>query len=86
MHTYTTARYELIDRNTGSIVFTADVDSDGRVGGDDNFFGAIRARDSASASVQNNIAAFLQQLETADLSRPMFPAPAQASASVGAQK
>lgn len=80
MHTKTTARYELIDRNTGAIVFASDVESDGRSGGGENFYGAIRARISASNSVQNNIATFLQQLETADLSKPVFPAARQVQA------
>lgn len=73
MVTQTVARYELIDRNTGAIVFTTDVTTEGRSPVSDNFQGAIRARISAANSVQNNIAEFLRQLESADLSKPMFP-------------
>jgi hypothetical protein len=78
MTTHTIARYELIDRNTGDIVFSTEVETDGKVPMTDNFMGAIRARNSLSLSVQNNIASFLQQLETADLRKPMFPAQQQA--------
>lgn len=75
MTTQTVARYELLDRNTGAVVFTTDVQSDGMVPMDYNFVGAIRARESASRSVQNNIATFLQRLEAADLSRVQFASP-----------
>lgn len=78
MTTHTIARYELIDRNTGDIVFSTEVETDGKVPMTDNFMGAIRARNSLSLSVQNNIVSFLQQLETADLRKPMFPAQQQA--------
>ncbi len=81
MITDTAARYELIDRDSGGLVFAADIDSQGRVGMGENFVGVVRARDSASRSVQNNIAQFLQQLEGADLTKPLFPgqpAPARA--------
>lgn len=77
MTTHTMARYELIDRNTGDIVFSTQVETDGKVPMSDNFMGAIRARNSLSLSVQNNIGAFLQQLETADLRKAMFPAQQQ---------
>lgn len=71
--TGTAARYELIDRATGSIIFTTDVSSEGYVPGDYAFMGVIRSRESVNRSVQNNIIQFLQQLETVNLNRPMFP-------------
>ncbi len=37
------------------------------------FAGVIRARESINRSTQNNIALFLQALETVDVSKPMFP-------------
>ncbi len=77
MTTRTIARYELINRNTGDIVFSTEIETDGRVPMNDNFMGAIRARNSLSLSVQNNISTFLQQLEAADLTKPMFPAQQQ---------
>ena len=74
MTTHTSARYEIIDRSNGDVIFTTDVSSSGVVPGDHAFSGAIRMRESASRSVQNNIIKFLQSLETVDLSKPMFPA------------
>lgn len=83
MTTKTMARYELINRNTGDIVFSTEIETDGTVPLGDNFIGAIRARNSLSASVQNNITTFLQQLETADLSKPVFPAQPQTQQAEG---
>lgn len=77
MTTSTIARYELIDRNTGDIVFTTDVETDGRAPLGDAFNGVVRARNSVSLSVQNNISSFLQQLEAADLTKAAFPAQQQ---------
>jgi len=73
MTTKTIARYELIDRADGSIIYTQDISSEGVVPFDYAFVGAIRARESISRSVQNNIAQFLQSLQTVDVNRPMFP-------------
>lgn len=73
MTTSTTARYEIIDRESGSIVYTQDVSADGVVPAGYAFVGLVRARESINRSVQNNIAQFLQALETVDASRPMFP-------------
>ncbi|MGE0653506.1 MAG: UDP-N-acetylglucosamine acyltransferase [Alphaproteobacteria bacterium] len=68
------ARYELMDRGNGDIIFMSDVSSAGTVPGDYAFLGAVRARESVNRAVQNNITRFLQMLETVDLSKPMFPA------------
>jgi hypothetical protein len=68
------ARYEIIDRANGDIIFRQDVASAGTVPADFAFLGVIRARESINRAVQNNIASFLQQLQTADMARPMFPA------------
>ena len=73
MTTHTTARYEIIDRSSGGVIFTNDVSSAGVVPGSYAYLGATRVRESASRSVQNNIIKFLQALETVDLSKPMFP-------------
>ena len=67
------ARYELIDRATGGIVYTQDVSASGEVPFNYAFAGVVRARESISRSAQNNIAQFLQALETVDVSKPMFP-------------
>lgn len=77
MTTSTIARYELINRNTGDIVFSTEIETDGKVPLGDSLIGAVRARNSLSASVQNNISTFLQQLEAADLTKPVFPAQVQ---------
>lgn len=69
----TIARYELIDRATGSIVYTQDVSASGEVPFNYASAGVIRARESISRSAQNNIAQFLQSLETVDISKLMFP-------------
>jgi hypothetical protein len=73
MKTEVSARYEIIDRSDGSVIFTTDVNSSGIVPFDYAFQGMIRIRESASRSVQNNILKFLQALETVNLDRPMFP-------------
>ncbi|AOH37362.2 hypothetical protein BGP89_02865 [Luteimonas sp. JM171] len=79
MTTRTTARYEIIDREDGSIIFTQDVQAAGEVPMGYAFAGVIRARESINRSVQNNIAQFLQSLETVDASRPMFPSSREAA-------
>lgn len=75
--TFTTtaaARYEIIDRKNGDIVYTQDINSTGSVPMDYAFAGMIRQRESINRAVQNNITLFLQSLETIDISKPMFPA------------
>ena len=71
------ARYEIIDRNNGDVIFTQDVETTGTTPGDYAFLGLARQRESINRAVQNNISRFLQALETVDLSKPMFPANAQ---------
>lgn len=71
--TKTIARYELIDRATGAIVYTQDISADGKVPFNYAFAGVVRARESVNRSVQNNIAGFLQALQTVNLDQPMFP-------------
>ena len=71
--THTSARYEIIDRSNGSIIFTTDVSTSGVVPFDHAFVGAVRAVASMHRSVQNNIIQFLQVLETVDMDKPMFP-------------
>jgi len=73
MTTKTIARYELIDRASGSIVYTQDVSAEGVVPATYAFAGVIRVRESINRSAQNNITQFLQALETVDVNKPMFP-------------
>lgn len=67
MISHTAARYEFIDRATGRVVYSTIVETDGRATPGQQFVGAIRARMSASNSVQNNIAEFLNRLAVAKL-------------------
>lgn len=60
----TTARYELVDRNTGQTIFSTDVKTEGKAS---DYFGSNRARKSASRSVQANIEEFLRQIAVAKL-------------------
>ena len=68
------ARYEVIDRANGDIIFSQDVSSSGTTPMDYAFNAAVRTRESINRAVQNNIALFLQATETIDLAKPMFPA------------
>lgn len=73
MTTKAIARYEIIDRTNGDIIFTQDVASEGVVPAGYAFLGVTRARESINRAVQNNITQFLQALETVDTNKPMFP-------------
>lgn len=74
MTTSTAARYEIMDRKTGDLIFSQDVSSSGTTPMDFAFMGVARAKESINRAVQNNITQFLQALETVDVSKPMFPA------------
>lgn len=67
------ARYEIIDRNTGGIIYTQEVSAQGIVPVTHAFVGATRARESINRAAQNNIKQFLQAIETMDVNKPMFP-------------
>ena len=73
MTTHTSARYEIIDRSDGSIIFTTDISTTGDVPFDYAFAARVRLLESINRSVQNNIIQFLQVLETVDMDKPMFP-------------
>lgn len=77
MTTETAARYEILDRKTGAIIYTQDIVSKGEVPLDYAFYGVTRVRESVNRAVQNNITQFLQALETIDVSKPMFPVVSQ---------
>ena len=70
---HTSARYEIIDRSDGSIIFTTDISTSGVVPFDYAFNGLVRIHESINRSVQKNIIQFLQVLETVDIDKPMFP-------------
>lgn len=67
------ARYEILNRSNGSIIFTQDISAEGTVPWDHAFMGITRARESINRAAQNNIKLFLQGLETVDVNKPMFP-------------
>lgn len=67
------ARYEIIDRNTGGIIYTQEFSAEGVVPVNHSFMGVTRARESINRAAQNNIKQFLQAIETIDISKPMFP-------------
>ena len=75
--THTSARYEIIDRSDGSIIFTTDISTTGEGPFKlepfaDDAVGS-RSVDGINRSVQKNIIQFLQVLETVDMDKPMFP-------------
>lgn len=72
--TATAARYEIMDRKTGDLIFAQDISSTGTTPADFAFVGVARARESINRAVQNNITQFLQALGTVDVQKPMFPA------------
>lgn len=70
----TEARYEIIDRKTGDLILTQNITSTGLSTDVSACSGFGCIREALNKSVQNNIAQFLQVLETVDVSKPMFPA------------
>ena len=76
---HTSARYEIIDRSDGSIIFTTDISTSGegpfKIDPFCDFGCAMGSRvfDGLNRSVQKNIIQFLQVLETVDMDKPMFP-------------
>lgn len=77
----TVARYEVIDRTNGDIMYTQEIAASGVVPFgyegftlDAEYASEVRIRESVNRAVQNNISLFLQAAETIDVTRPMFPA------------
>ena len=71
--TETTARYEIMDRKNGDLIFSQEISSSGTTPMDYAFMGIARMRESINRAVQNNITQFLQALESVDVNKPMFP-------------
>ena len=71
--TTVTAQYDILDASTGSIVFSSTIETVGKTEMSHAFVGAIRSLESQNRAVQMNIIQFIQQLEGADLSKPIFP-------------
>ena len=68
-----TATYTIIDRSNGDVIYTRNISSEGVTPLDFALIGAIRVRESVNRAVQNNITQFLQDLETININKPMFP-------------
>jgi hypothetical protein len=85
MTTETSARYEIIDRSSGDIIFTQDITASGTAPFGYSLLGMARVRESVNRAVQNNITQFLQALESVDVQKPMFPVNASGS-SVGGSR
>jgi len=71
-----TATYTIIDRSNGDVIYTRNISSEGITPLDFALIGAIRVRESVNRAVQNNITQFLQDLETININKPMFPSQA----------
>jgi hypothetical protein len=65
----TTARYQLIDRATGAVVFGMDVSTRGEGSLDYSIVAVARSREALNRSVQANIQQFLQALGTVNLGK-----------------
>lgn len=67
METRTIARYELINRGTGNVIYQREIESLGVVPASYAFLGVVRARESVNRSVQQNISEFLEGIKTLKL-------------------
>jgi len=72
MTTKVGAIYEIIDRGNGSLLYSELIESKGVVPFDYAFLGAARAVESWNRAVRNNIADFINSLDQADLTKPIF--------------
>jgi hypothetical protein len=74
MTSTTEAKYDIVDRKTGDIIYTQNISSSATVPFAYSTNGLTRIIESVNRAVQNNIAQFLQALETVNVQKPMFPA------------
>lgn len=72
MTTSTTAKYELLDRETGAIIYTEVIEASGTTPFGYALVGAVRGQESVNRAVQNNISKFLMALETVNINKPAF--------------
>ncbi|CNI68763.1 Uncharacterised protein [Yersinia frederiksenii] len=70
--TKTIASYELIDRNSGRILYSQIITSEGVVPVDYAFLGLVRARESINRSIQNNISHFLSDLSSLNINEVKY--------------
>ena len=74
MVTKAAARYEILDRANGDIIFSQTFSTTGTVAMSENLNGNARIIESANMAVRENIRQFLLALEDVDMTKPMFPA------------
>lgn len=72
MTTTTAAIYEVVDRETGNLLMTETISSEGVVPMDYSLLGATRAVESINRAARNNIAEFINRLELIDFTKPIF--------------
>lgn len=72
MTTKFAAIYEIVDRENGDLLFSETVSSEGVVPMDYAFVGLVRAQESVNRAARNNIADFINTLNDADISNPIF--------------
>ena len=65
METESIAKYQIVARNTGKVIYETEVTATGVAGLNENFPGATRWKKPVNRSGQNNIKAFISRLETA---------------------
>ncbi len=73
MTAYAEARYDIVDRNNGDIIFSQSFSSSGKQLFNENLNGIARIIEATNMAVRNNITAFLQSLEEVNINKPMFP-------------
>ncbi|MEH6519281.1 MAG: hypothetical protein V7742_21600 [Halioglobus sp.] len=73
MTTTVGAIYEIVDRETGDMLMAETITTEGAVPFDYALHGLVRAREAVNRAVRNNIAEFINRLELADFSKPVFP-------------
>ncbi len=65
METESIAKYQIVARNTGKVIYETEVTATGVAGLNENFPGATRWKKPVNRSGQNNIKAFISRLEAA---------------------
>ncbi|MBQ0213961.1 UDP-N-acetylglucosamine acyltransferase [Proteus vulgaris] len=63
------AQYQIIDRENGKALYTKEISADGVVPFSYSLMGSIRSRESINRAVQNNIAAFLTELDNVNIEK-----------------
>lgn len=72
MKTISIAKYQIIDRANGEILYSSEITSEGTVPFNYAFLGVVRARESVNRAVQNNIKKFLEQLDSFDINKTYY--------------